>query len=424
MWLIFSPSIPFCLIFLLKIVCIMNTVLQNLAIILVTMFFALPAIAELISPYDVEYYRDKWSSYANVSAYQGCPTPEDPVVDLNADSIYMDVDDGCRCTVDPVKEEAYLSAISVTRGFSKTVVKLADQYATTLTADPQIAACTLKHLDSWASSYALMGNVSGSAGRSTVTNVLVPASQAFLKIRNAEGLDSEKLQRVQIWMKNLARQQVIYQTYNAGPNTQKNNHRYWDAFAVVGAAIASNDEDLFLWANESLNVGLEQIIQKDRHDEHGVLEPSGALPLELARGSFSHKYHVYALSPLVGLSEAIHVNRSHYQLVSPYVRYNKALYKLVDLIVAEENRIRESSGSGLLGNGEILACHQTAWAEVFLRRNARLSKYENAPALAELIGDKREDPACKGRLYFTGLGGFTTYSFGLVGLQKIIDGLP
>ena len=98
------------------------------------------AWGDLLSPYDNDTYRPRWSSRANLPVYKDCPAPAAPVVDLNANSIYTD--DPCRCIIDPVKQQAYLEATAPTKAFAQEVVKLSDQYVATETPQEEIAACT------------------------------------------------------------------------------------------------------------------------------------------------------------------------------------------------------------------------------------------------------------------------------------------
>jgi len=353
----------------------------------------------LKSPYNVELQRATWSNLANTAAFYGCPNYMPPVINLHAESVYTNG------VVDPRKVYEYQKATKNALRFATNISRLSDQFVTTKEPDPSIAQCTLGHLNSWASQNALMGELDGSAAYGVLTNVLAPASQAFLKIRDVDNLNTQSVTNVKHWLNHLATQLVNYHANTAGPFTQHNNHRYWDGYAVLGAAIASNDESLFLWANQSLDIGLRQI------------QADGTLPLEMLRRDKAYHYHVYALSSLVALSEGIHINKSKFKLQSPYTRYSFALQRLVNLVINQELQ----TDIAIFLNQAPLECHQFAWSEIFMRRHTRTRLFKNAPELAALIENKRNDGNCGGRLYATNLGGATTYSFGLVNLNSIIN---
>jgi poly(beta-D-mannuronate) lyase len=123
---------------------------------------------------------------------------------------------------------------------------------------------------------------------------LAGLSLAFLKIRDAPGLDPAALSRVQTWFAHLAEASEAY--YATWPPGSHNNHFYWLALALAGTAICTNDparlERAFAIYDEAM----------------AAITPEGTLPLEMGRKGRAFAYHLFSLVPLVFVAEIGVVN--------------------------------------------------------------------------------------------------------------------
>jgi poly(beta-D-mannuronate) lyase len=76
-----------------------------------------------------------------------------------------------------------------------------------------------------------------------------------------------------------------------GTKDGTNNHYYWAGFAVMGAAVSSNDRALYEWAQDTFDDAVSRVT------------PDGTLPLEMERGQRALHYHLFALGPIIMLAE-------------------------------------------------------------------------------------------------------------------------
>jgi len=225
--------------------------------------------------------------------FKTCAAPPAPVVDLLFDGFY---EAGSGSTVvDPAAMERYRAATQIINRFERGLADLGDAYQASgygkaTGGEPAIAACGLNWLAAWAGGRAMLGRVSQQGGYVRKWS-LGTAATAYLRLRDAAGLDPAKRQAVLAWIGDWAR--VVQTDYSTGTerSSRNNNHAYWAALSVGMAAVAIDDRGLFDWAMDGYRKAARQIA------------PDGSLPLELARGPKALHYHLYSLEALVPLAE-------------------------------------------------------------------------------------------------------------------------
>ena len=93
------------------------------------------------------------------------------------------------------------------------------------------------------------------------------------------------------WLSEGAEQARLHYETEAGRVSRMNNHRYYAAVAVAVAGIASQNEELFEWAMDTLRSAVCSA------------GGDGSLPLEMERGARAREYQMFATGPLVMLAE-------------------------------------------------------------------------------------------------------------------------
>lgn len=215
------------------------------------------------------------------ASHAPCAQIPPPVSTLDSVHYYTDAHNS---VVDPQKRADDAALQQPVIDFTRYVVDHSDRYMRTGNAGE--AVCVARWLDDWAqgNAFAKTANDGGSFRRSWYLSSL---AISWLKIRDAAGVDAAARARIDGW---LAAQARLITTFYAEPsevNNALNNHGNWAAVAVAAAAVASNDRDLFAWADRRFRTNLAEIT------------PEGALPLEVARGQRALHYHLFALTPFV-----------------------------------------------------------------------------------------------------------------------------
>jgi len=173
----------------------------------------------------------------------------------------------------------------------KEAERAADTYQQT--GNRAAAACVLQILDNDAAASSMTGSMSTNQAHYVQNWTLGALAVSWLKVRAAEPGTLEQRQAAIDWMKLVAGQTRDYFTmrHAKGTNDGTNNHYYWAGFAVMGAAVSSNDHALYDWALGTFDDAVSRVA------------PDGTLPLEMGRGRRALHYHLFALGPIVMLAE-------------------------------------------------------------------------------------------------------------------------
>jgi len=237
--------------------------------------------AKLRSPWDLHPVLPKAGSYE-------CPALPPLPEDITASSFYTD---SKHSVIDPARFAAYRVAQIPYMETMKEAEKAADAYQHT--GDRAAAVCVLQILDKDAAASSMTGSMSTNQAHYVQNWTLGALAVSWLKVRAAEPGTPEQREAAIDWMKLIAGQTRDYFTmrHTKRTNDGTNNHYYWAGFAVMGAAVSSNDRALYDWALATFDDAVSRVAA------------DGTLPLEMGRGRRALHYHLFALGPIVMLAE-------------------------------------------------------------------------------------------------------------------------
>ncbi len=173
-----------------------------------------------------------------------------------------------------------------------------------VTSSKEEAGCAQQQIDTWAQAGALLDYDPKESSQAwfqvewTLSSIAISESVLV----NETSLDQALVKRDIKWMNKVAHRTV---EFDKG-GKQTNNHHYWRGLAAVATGVISSDDDLFSWGIGVYKQGINE------------LDPSGALPQEMARHERAIHYQSFALQPLTPL--ASFAERQHvplYQYSSP-----------------------------------------------------------------------------------------------------------
>jgi len=320
----------------------------------VPVLFAAPA-QRLESPWDGKHVGATETAYI-------CPAIAHIATDLVTDGFYR-LDDPTHSIIDPVRQEAYRKSSDGVKGVGMAIVKAADNYR--ITGSHEAAQCAMTQILTLAQERSLAGKMSSNQAYYVQGWVVGAIAIAYLKIRETGMATPQQTETIVNWMESVGEQTISY--YDAhkrvGHGDSQNNHLYWAGVELVAIGVAANDRKDFDWAMATYYNGVDQI------------QPDGALPLEMSRGSRALHYHLYALAPLVLLAEFGEAN--HLDL---YGHANGAIHRLVNFSVAGlQNPTPFVKATGVQQElPKTINGDQIGWAPPYVRR------FPN-PALARMV---------------------------------------
>jgi poly(beta-D-mannuronate) lyase len=308
-----------------------------------------PAFA-LTSPYK------QYALAVNESDTRNCGNPPSPIVALDTTSQYRK-DDKTRSTVDPEAQARYEAAVGPLREYQQQIVKWTNKFVASGGADKGSAACALTWLDEWAKADALRDLKTNQAQFNRDTT-LAALTLAYLQLGGTKLGDGSANTRVVAWLVKRARDSKDYYSSEAKERSRSNNHSYWSALGVAGAAIASNNPELFAWPMTTYQAAVCSATD------------AGALPYELVRGKRARSYHLFALGPLVMLAEMGASNGN-----DTYAMCNRALDRIVDFSLRSVDDPKQietlaKAEQEKFANGAIKG-NQVVWLEPYLKREPK-----------------------------------------------------
>jgi poly(beta-D-mannuronate) lyase len=281
-----------------------------------------------------------------------CKRPPKAVRDISTVSKYGEDREAHRSTI--IDAEAAARYAEDSRGlteFSRGVSNFADDAVSDDADANQDARCAMVWMNGWALQHGLLGKVNPT-GESLRKWELASLAAAYLKVREAPQ-DPAESARVGAWLRRIATE--VRSDYSRGMNrdSRSNNHLNWAAWAVMVAAIAADDRDLFAWSVDRLHYALGQIAA------------DGTLPLELKRRQLALAYHNFALAPLIMLREGAYANGI--ELSPDEERRLQALVDRVIMGIGDPSFIEAKSG--FPQDVTQIKATQLAWLEPYFARS-------------------------------------------------------
>ena len=329
--------------------------------------------APLRGPVDVERRR---ALLGRPLAGFGCSNPGAPIHDLEVQGAYTD---SAFSVIDPERERKMLELTHPLGAYTIKVAQLSDSWLLSRPARPEPAACALGWLDRWAAADALLGQLNTPDAHHQRRWTLCGLALAYLKIREAPGLDPAAKARVEQWFVKLSDADSAY--YGKWSRQSYTNHIFWWALALTAAGAAAGDRSMFEHGITIYRAALEDI------------QPDGTLPLEMARKGRALGYHIFALTPLVMIAETGAANG-----LDLYAGQGGALHRLASRVlagIADPDWFAARAGAPQEAKVDAFTF---AWAEPYYARFPD-------PALGQQIARHRP-------LFHHWLGGSTTYDFG------------
>ncbi len=291
-----------------------------------------------------------------------CKTPPAPIRSLTFSGFYTPGTSSSK--IDKNAQSRYRAARKPIDNYERDLIRMTDRYLAGAPRDPAIAHCVLDWLHRWAKGGGYQGTVS-SQGGFVRKWALGTISLAWLKIREAPGLDPNKTADVLRWIGTWAL--TVKADYEERPerSSRNNNHAYWASWSVGLAGVALNDRRLFDWM-----VGRQYKAMQQVRDD-------GTLRLEMARRSKALHYHLYSVQVLTMIAGLAARNG-----IDLFEIEDGAMHRLVDRTVAglsDPSFFARETGEaqtwvGTLQGGKL------AWMEVW---NARYGDPEIAKWVAK-----------------------------------------
>ncbi len=335
------------------------------------------------SPFKSPFPRADHIAIASIasSSEPKCPLAPPPVRDIISVSKFGENRRAHASTViDPEAASEYAESIRSLSDFSRNVSSVADRLVDKHGTGGRDARCVMLWLSVWAEHDALLGRVNNT-GEAVRKWELASLATSYLKIRSAPH-DPEQSAIVRGWLKRVARHVEADYSRNLTLDSRSNNHLNWAAWAVMAAAIASDDSELFDWSVNRFRYALAQIGE------------DGTLPLELKRRQLALAYHNYALAPLIMLREGAAANGI---ALSP--DEHRRLRTLIDLVLTGiDNPSAIEARTGFPQDMKEISAAHLAWLEPYYARS-------RDPRVKQVVEANRP-------LSFTRLGGNLTALFG------------
>lgn len=281
-----------------------------------------------------------------------CPSPPAPIQDLVFDSIYGDASSSI---IDEEAENSYQKKISPLWAYETQIYRWIEKSFNNPSKSYQNITCSYQWLDYWAKENALLKGKTSTQGQAVRKWTLAAMSSQYIQIRNIKWIDKSTKKEIENWLSQLAKEVISDYSSNPEKTSRQNNHIYWAAWSVMITGVATDNRDFYNWAIKQYKKAIQSI------------ETDGTLPLELARDSRAFQYHVFAMAPLVMISETATVNG--YNL---YNYKNGTLKKLADLIISESQNQQSylSQKTGVVQNTEkALSSTYLAWLGPYKKRN-------------------------------------------------------
>jgi poly(beta-D-mannuronate) lyase len=322
-------------------------------------------------PYNITTVQPATGSPAQIACAR---LPSRPAVDLVLGNVYKR-SDPTRSEIDEEAKGTYLKQTKDLNIFQDKLSRSSNAYLKSGKKDYESAHCALDWLHAWAQEGALLGqtNVQGTYARQWA---LAGFASSYMQIKDYEPYDATKKQEIDRWLDTVAVKVMGDYADIAQSIGRQNNHLYWAAWAVTATGVATGKKYLYNWG-----------VGKVKYALHTQIQPDGTLPLELIRGKKALQYHVFALAPLIMVSEVAMRNGENL-----YVLNNSALHNLVRRTFKglEDPSYFEEKGKHQQIRGDTMSKGHFSWIEVYQARfpNAEMEQFlqQHRPIISPRTG--------------------------------------
>jgi poly(beta-D-mannuronate) lyase len=320
------------------------------------------AAPRLVPGFDIEEAR---LTLGSQSAFQTCPEPVAPVVDMSGFVTRYDPKDPTQSRVVPEREAIGKARDSAFYEFAKGLDALSDMSVRSKPADPALNACIIHQLAVWARADAATQKVdeNDALGRHQAILVQSLYGSAFAtvvgKIGGFEAVPGDDSEVVKVWFRRLAQSVMADYSGMSGWAKTNNNRTYWAGFAVAMLGVDLDDQDFFDFGRTILSRGLQEVAA------------DGSLTSEMRRGERAFGYQQFALLPLASLvvlydRNGAPLNAEEEVALERLVEFNATRYQHLDLVEPLASAEQLSAG----------APYEFAWIDILAsylsRRNPPL----------------------------------------------------
>ena len=310
-------------------------------------------VAAAPSPLQAPFASSKPAASANREISVACPeVPAPPVGPLGTVPRY-DPADRTHSKVLEDRRVTFDRAIAPLKSYLRLVVSQAQRSASGGKDSRSAGHCAGAELASWARAGAL-GNGGGVNDDYVIATTLSGLAIAYLQA--APNISEPDRAVIKAWFAKRSEELRGRMDGRRNLPVYVNNHRLWVAMASAAVGVAVNSRPDFAWAMKSLK------------EEACAVTGAGALPAEMKRGTAALRYQVYALDPLVTLSEFAERNGvPGYEVCNAGVRRAVAFALAADaperaqaLSGSKQEPVRDASGG--------VSHSQFAWLYIYSRR--------------------------------------------------------
>lgn len=237
----------------------------------------------------------------SLASHAACPPAPAAVIDIDANSYYMDAHNS---VVDPVRRARNIAATKPVEDFLAAVAENAS--AAQRSGDRERGACALAWLTAWAAADGMLGKMTTNQSYYHRKWTLAGLALSYARVKPL----ASPAQRGTIdgWLGKLAAATIAH-AEDSGNRGARNNHYYWEGLAVAAAGGATGNQRYLDWGRKVFGDAMNQI------------QPDGSLPREMARAGKALHYHAFSAAPLVMLASLLD---AHDERLNRLVRFTVA----------------------------------------------------------------------------------------------------
>jgi poly(beta-D-mannuronate) lyase len=272
-----------------------------------------------------------------VGAHAACDAPPPAVIDIDANSYYIDAN---HSIIDPKLKARNVANTKPVDDFLNHISAVASAYQAAPAAQAVDAACAVTWLAAWADSRAMMGKMTTEQSYYTRKWNLAGLALSYAKLR--EAASAAQRQAIEAWLRELADATIAHSEAHKGA---RNNHYYWEGLAVTAVGGLTKEARYLDWGRKVFDAGMAQVAA------------DGSLPREMERAVKALSYHAFSVTPLVMIASILDV---HSPKLDQLVQFTVANAKDPAAIDKATGFKQEAIGTGAM-----------AWEVIYVRHEGQ-----------------------------------------------------